>query len=165
MSRTVVSRRDTQPSLDASKVRVEKAFERLGPIVVVPGETVRVPAAVSVDLPADVHPDTYLTRLMKYLPGEVVALYIALDAILRSVQQTSVALHWTVFVLCVAATYWYLWRVAKVSKQTQLAISVAAFCVWVFALGGPFEYLAWYEPHHGALLLPVYTFFIATIEA
>lgn len=70
-----------------------------------------------------------------------------------------------IFVFGLIATYLYLWRVEKVKKQTQLHISAVAYCVWVFAIGGPFVHLAWYDPVYGGLLLPAYTFLIAVIEA
>jgi hypothetical protein len=34
----------------------------------------------------------------------------------------------------------------------------------VFALGGPFKDFGWYKPIYGALLLPVFTFFVAMFK-
>jgi len=73
--------------------------------------------------------------------------------------------HWGIFIFGIAGTYLYLWRVEKVKKQTQLLISMAAYCVWVFASGGPFVHVSWYDPIYGGLLLPIYTFLIAIVEA
>lgn len=110
-------------------------------------------------------PDDYSGRLLKYIPAEVVALYVALDTVIRSSPKFPIAVYWSVFVFCVIATYLYLWRVQKVRKGLQLHISAIAFCVWVFALGGPFAHLSWYDPIYGGLLLPMYTFLAALIEA
>jgi hypothetical protein len=74
-------------------------------------------------------------------------------------------LHWAAFAFEVVGTYVYLRRVANVTEQIQLIISVIAYCVWVFALGGPFVHLNWYVPIYGALLLPAYTSFAGVIEA
>ena len=109
--------------------------------------------------------DNYTSRLLKYIPAEVIALYITLDAIIRSAEDISILIYWFVFLFGMIGTYLYLWRVAKVSKKIQLLISVGAFVVWVFAIGGPFTTLSWYEPIYGGLLLPMYTFVTAIIEA
>jgi hypothetical protein len=58
----------------------------------------------------------------------------------------------------------YLWRIQKVKKKAQLAVSTVAFVVWVFALGGAFEYLVWYEPFIGSVALVVFTFFAPFID-
>lgn len=110
-------------------------------------------------------PDDYLTKLIKYIPSEVVALYIALYGIASAAKEeiSFVFISWLIFVIGIIGTVLYLWRVAKVSHCLQLIISTIAFVVWVFALGGPFSSLPWYHPVYGALLLPVYTFFIPII--
>jgi hypothetical protein len=109
--------------------------------------------------------DTYTSRLLKYIPAEVIALYLTLDAIIRSSQETPMTIYWAIFGVGLVGTYLYLWRVAKVRKQVQLLLSVTAYCVWAFALGGPFTHLGWYDPLYGGLLLPVYTFVVAIVEA
>ena len=109
--------------------------------------------------------DKYTSRLLKYIPAEVLVLYLTLDAIIRSSDKISLAGYWAIFILGIFATYLYLWRIEKVQKQLQLLISVGAYCVWVFALGGPFVHLTWYDPIYGSLALPIYTFFIPIIEA
>ena len=110
-------------------------------------------------------PDTYTDRLLKYIPAEVIALYLTLDAIVRSSQEIPYTIHWGIFIFGVIATYLYLWRVFKINKQLQLTVSVGAFTVCVFAIGGPFVQLGWYLPVYGGLLLPMYTFLTAIIEA
>jgi len=35
--------------------------------------------------------------------------------------------------------------------------------VWLFALGGPFALLDWYEPAFGAIVLPLYTLIVPII--
>lgn len=112
----------------------------------------------------DVSADDYTSKLIKYIPGEVIALYITLDAIVRSSDSLAQATHWAIFLFGAIATYLYLWRVAKVTKQLQLIMSVGAFCVWVFAMGGPFVLVSWYQPAYGGLLLPIYTFLLPVID-
>lgn len=111
--------------------------------------------------------DDYQSRLLKYIPTEVVALYLTLDNILKSAavnQQPDQTLLWIIFLLLVIFTPIYLWRVTKVRKTVQLIISTVAFVIWVFALGGVFENLPWYQHYYGALLLPTFTFLVPIIE-
>lgn len=115
-------------------------------------------------LPAGTQADDYTSKLVKYIPSEVVALYIALGSILGSSDKSDSSLYWVIFGVCLVGTGLYLWRVTNVTKVTQIVISVVAFFVWAFALGGPFESLNWYDPVYGALLLPIYTFFVPMLE-
>lgn len=106
--------------------------------------------------------DDYKDTLLKYIPAEVVALYITLYGII-SAAKTEIPfdlISWIIFVVGVFGTALYLWRIGKVNDMLQISISTGAFVIWVFALGGPFSNLSWYHPVYGTLLLPIYTFFI-----
>jgi hypothetical protein len=107
--------------------------------------------------------DEYVDRIIKLIPGEVVALYITLAGILAASSQNSGILFWLIFVICLAGTPLYLKKISKVNNHVQIAVSTVAFIVWVFALGGPFATMAWYQPIYGALLLPIFTFFIPMV--
>ncbi len=113
-------------------------------------------------------PDDYIERLIKYIPSEVIALYLTLDPLVRptlgSPGPDNQIIHWLIFIFCAFLTWFYLRRVLQVKKQVQLIISVGAFFVWVFAIGGPFVYFPWYKPLYGGILLPLYTAFIPAVE-
>jgi hypothetical protein len=109
-------------------------------------------------------PDTYRDRLFKYIPGEVVALHLFLSKTLAAATNAPRFLGWAIFVVGLIATPCYLRYAQKVSAPTQLAVSTVAFAVWIFALGEPFSAIEWYRPVYGALLLPVFTFFVALID-
>jgi len=113
-------------------------------------------------------PDDYITRLLKYVPSEVIVLYLTLDPLVRPANSTSqldhVVLHWAIFICGILLTPIYLIRIQKVKKRSQLMISSLAFVVWVFAIGGPFVYLSWYKPFYGGILLPFYTTIIPLLE-
>lgn len=113
--------------------------------------------------PASPPEDTYKDRLLKYIPGEVVTLYLTLTAIQATATGAPWWLGWAIFLVCTAGTWFYLRVVLIVRDRTQLIISTISFVVWVFALGGPFKDLSWYMPIFGGLLLPAYTFFVARI--
>jgi hypothetical protein len=108
--------------------------------------------------------DKYSDRLLKYIPSEIIVLYLSLDTTIRSAGKTDALLYWFIFIAGAVFTYLYLYRVQKVKKQVQLILSVVAFCIWVFAIGGPFSYLSWYDPIYGGILLPIFTFAIPIIE-
>lgn len=109
-------------------------------------------------------PDRYRDRLYKYIPAEVIAFYLGLNAIIASASDVPRPVHWFIFLAGLAATPYYLRVVQKVVSPRQLLISTLAFLVWAFALGGPFAALASYKPIYGAVLLPVFTFFVAGIS-
>ena len=113
--------------------------------------------------------DGYREKLLKYIPAEVIALYVSLDAIIRgaaSAGKPDMTAYWLLFVFCVVVTPLYLWRASKVEKKLQLLLSTIAFAVWVFALGGPFANLEWVTAHKvlAAMVLPLYTFTVGLID-
>jgi hypothetical protein len=110
--------------------------------------------------------DGYTDRLLKYIPAESVALYLTLQGIvLSSVEaQALTTWLWFAFVIGCIGTPLYLWRIQQVSKRIQLAVSTAAFGVWVFALGGAFASLSLYEPFLGSVVLVIFTFFVPLIS-
>jgi hypothetical protein len=116
-----------------------------------------------------IEPDDYKTKLMKYIPAEVISLYVTLEAAINASAHTAadtVGPFWLIFIVGLIGTPIYLWRINKVSKGLQLAVSTGAFAVWVFTLGGPFEGWDWYQGHkiYAALILPIYTFAVAAID-
>ena len=110
--------------------------------------------------------DRYSDRLLKYVPAEAVVCYLFVLGVMEKLsgEDEIRIFQWSVFVAFCILTAMVLWRVLKVRKIMQIVISVIAFVVWVFALGGPFALLPWYDPIYGEILLPVFTFAIALIE-
>jgi hypothetical protein len=116
--------------------------------------------------PTDVKPDEYSTRLIKYIPAEVVTIYVFVDGIIKQANDptSEPLLLWLAFGVILALTPLYLWRVQKVEKWLQIVICTLSFAVWVFSLGGPFAWLGWYKALYGAVLLPLFTFVIGIVE-
>ena len=108
--------------------------------------------------------DTYLERLYKYIPSEIILLYITCEKIILDQSQLNIWTYWALDGFCLLMTPLYLFFVQKVKKAKQLILSTLSFAVWVFALGGPFTLLSWYDPLYGALLLPVFTFTISLFQ-
>ena len=101
-------------------------------------------------------PDNYFDRIVKYIPTEIVAAWVAVSAIIEASASVSKdGALWTAFVFGLAITAAWIWRqtmsVSRRAAATQIAISCIAFAVWVLALGGPFADLGWYDPVWSAL--------------
>jgi hypothetical protein len=106
----------------------------------------------------------YADRVLKYIPAEVVTLYVALSSTVASMEDPARWLPWAIFSFGIVAVIVHLKTVKETIPNTQIAISTVSLVVWVFALpNGPFAELSWYEQVYGALLLPAYTFLVARI--
>lgn len=116
--------------------------------------------------------DDYLSRVLKHIPSEIVMAYVAIDGVLRTSyntnvwaeRQTLLTLLWIILAALTILTPFWLWRVMRVRRPAQLFISTLSVPVWLFALGGPFALLDWYEPAFGAIVLPLYTLIIPIIS-
>mmetsp|Transcript_15946 Transcript_15946/g.34663 ORF Transcript_15946/g.34663 Transcript_15946/m.34663 type:complete len:153 (-) Transcript_15946:164-622(-) len=103
-------------------------------------------------------PDGYLDRFLKYIPSEVIVMYITICGALGD--KANPVLLWVAYGLCQLGTPLFLWRVGNVTKRKQLFISTLAFYFWAVAYGGPFHTIDGYHQAHNAFLLPLYTFFV-----
>ncbi len=103
----------------------------------------------------------YKSKLLKYIPAEIVAGFVAIDGIIKSVTDVPAVVGWIVFLVLFALTPFYIWRITaepdKPAATSQIVVATIAFFVWVFAVGGPFSSLGWYMPLYGAVLLVLYT--------
>lgn len=111
-------------------------------------------------------PDDYLGRLVKYVPAEVIAAFLAIDGVAKSLTGDTVqfAISSVAYVVLAVGTYPHLRYVAGVIKARQIMISVLAFLVWGFAIGGPFVFFDWWQPAFGAILVALVTFGIPIFE-
>lgn len=105
-------------------------------------------------------PDGYLTRLVKYVPVEIIALFTTADAVFKANPgMVSTNAYWVVFAAFLVGTPLYIGRITAVQGKplavTQIAVSTILFVVWVLAIGGPFARLSWYNSMYAALPLPV----------
>ena len=116
--------------------------------------------------------DNYMSRVLKYIPSEIVVAYISMDGILRTCynpnlwadRQILLKLLWIISAILTVLTPLWLWRVMRVRRLSQLFISTISVPVWLFALGGPFALLDWYRPALGAIALPLYTLILPIIS-
>jgi hypothetical protein len=112
--------------------------------------------------------DGYKERLLKYIPAEVITLYMALSGTVGAATGASTQriAQWVIFAAALLATPFYQYRILKVTKRTQLLIATGAFFVWSFALGGPFEQVTKPEDLKmwGSIGVALYTFGVAFVE-
>lgn len=114
--------------------------------------------------------DPYLTKVVKYIPAEVVAAYVAASRALEGArdQVPLETVLWVVAAVLLALTpLWMLVAAAEPGKPRpifQAGAAAFAFACWVFALGGPFAFQAWYRPVYGTLVLILATLAIPLAE-
>ena len=112
--------------------------------------------------------DTYRERLVKYVPVEVIALYISVYGIGYAVMGTDplfVLISRWLLIAGIAGTLLYLWKAEGVSDAVQLSVSAIGFVAWVFALGVvPVSELPGYNQIAAAAFLPVYIFCTPLID-
>jgi hypothetical protein len=119
---------------------------------------------------AAVPPDGYFDKVLKYIPADINAAWVAITGIIggSAVEAQHSALLWGTFVVFVALTaLWTLRQTTEPGKlpaRTQTAVATGAFIVWVIALGGPFATLSGYQPVYGAVLLIIYTLAVGLIN-
>jgi hypothetical protein len=114
-------------------------------------------------------PDDYLSRVLKYIPAEIVALYVSAGGVVPKDHPNKFVILWVIFFLCAIATpiYMYVFARDDVTKKPiwrQIGVATIAFPVWAFALGGPFTNLGWYEPFIGSLVLMFVTFVLGALK-
>lgn len=118
---------------------------------------------------------SYLERVAKYIPGEVVAAFKACYTIILmrpEDEPARVYVGWFVFLFLLVGTPLYLYVMNRQSSHPltgrplmiQLLIATLSFVVWCYALGGPFALvnqptvLGGYQEWIGGILLILYTF-------
>jgi len=109
-------------------------------------------------------PDQWYEQLLKYIPGEAISLYLAIEGVIKSAQMAGNELRfWLAFglVICMIFGWAYLHKVWHVSRRSQIAISAVALVAYVFALGGVFATFSFYHAWQGSIVLVVTTAFLA----
>jgi hypothetical protein len=115
-----------------------------------------------------VKPDTYFDKLLKYIPADIVAAWVAVTGLVSSAHDIPrQTVLWVAFGIGLILTAWWTWKQATVPGRrppvTQAVVSTGAFAVWVFALGAPFQYVPGREVY-GSLLLILYTLVVGLID-
>jgi hypothetical protein len=104
-------------------------------------------------------PEEYLGRLVKYIPAEIVAIYLAATGFVPAADESRQTWLWIIFGACAVLTPIYFIIATRDVKQKkkplfiQVLLATVAFPVWVFAVGGPFAALTWYKSYVASIVL------------
>jgi hypothetical protein len=112
--------------------------------------------------------DSYRERLIKYIPAETLALFVAVYGITFYLSGSEawypLMARW-VLIAGILGTMLYLWRAEGVTDIVQLAISTIGFVLWACALGiVTVASLPFYNAVVAAVLLIVWVFGAPFIE-
>lgn len=109
--------------------------------------------------------DNYRDRLLKLIPSELLGTYMAVNAVLISMDPStmSTVLLWVVFGICLAATPLWLWFGQGVRKVLQIVLTSIAFVIWVMTVSGPFTTIPDYKPFIGTVFLILFSGLIAPL--
>jgi hypothetical protein len=109
-------------------------------------------------------PDNYIARLAKYIPAEIIALYLGVANVIPVTDSSYHLALWIVAGTTALCTPVYMYlatrEAGKPTLWSQIVISSIAFPIWVFAIGGPFAFLPWYAGKHwiAAIVISFVTF-------
>jgi len=108
--------------------------------------------------------NTYLEKLFKLIPSEVVATYLAIQGLVATEPDVQKYVVIGAGVILLIAIPFYLWRVQNVKSKIQIILTMISFIVWVFSIGGPFLYFLWYLPTYGSIVLILWTFLLPILK-
>lgn len=112
--------------------------------------------------------DSYIGRLVGYIPSEIVGLYLFATGMVPATEPNRQTALWIIFSICALVTILYMWRTThdrqKGPLYIQIILATIAFPVWVFALGGPFMSLSWYKGWIASIVLAGVTLLFGLIE-
>ena len=103
--------------------------------------------------------DSYFDKIVKYIPADVVGAWLAATGLIDSSADghKQHVLLWIVFLVGLPlSAAWTLKRTHEPGKPlavTQTVVATLSFAIWVFATGGPFATLSWYDSLYGGLIL------------
>jgi hypothetical protein len=118
--------------------------------------------------------DSYADRVINYIPGEIVAAYIFIHSLVMNsgdfvqnnvLQKNGYFLLFIIFLIFIIFTYFYAKETLNSpQKDLQLLIATGAFIVWAFSLGSPFDFLKFYSPTLGQIVVVVYTLGVGVVK-
>jgi hypothetical protein len=113
--------------------------------------------------------DAYLDRIAKYIPGEVLAFFIVINAILSQVVHASgkgalmagipvMAVAVAVLIFCTILVPLFVWYVHEEGDAWEInaAVSMAAFPFWAYALGAT-AFVDHWDGNLAAIMLVMFT--------
>jgi hypothetical protein len=177
-NRNIITNADIERLLNASNPsEVPKTLAAAPPAGAIPAATTANPSTggstAATSAPAEasggsVVPsgDDYSTKLVKYVPPELVGAYVFLSATISTNAAAKDRPWWLggLLIAMLALTALYDWRVLNIVRAGQIVISVIGLGVYVFAVGGWFATTTWYQPWYGSIALVVFGLLVAVVR-
>ncbi len=125
-------------------------------------------------LPSTRSPDSYAERLLKLVPAEAIALYLAGRGVITGspdpvagLDPQSALLGWGILgLVIVVALRWWGTADRKLGESPQIGaviVSAISYLVWIYSLGDSFKDYGVHDPKLGGLLVIVWTFVVPFI--
>jgi len=112
--------------------------------------------------------EEYLGRLAKYIPAEIVGLFIAVSGMVPEGSPSRQNALWIIFIGSFILVPVYLFFATRDPDKgplwLQILLASIAFPIWVFALGGPFAGLPWYEGWISSIVLVFVTVIFGIVK-
>jgi RsiW-degrading membrane proteinase PrsW (M82 family) len=112
-------------------------------------------------------PDDLAEKILKYVPADVLALFITVDGVISAATDLPQTFSWLIFIAFIFITVLVKYKLTSDDNSPpewdQIIVAAAAFPIWVLAYGGPFKYLPWYNQAYGAVLVLISTFIVPYI--
>lgn len=115
------------------------------------------------------HNSDYKDRLLKLIPGEVVAAYITIDGIIPRDHEFAKWVAVGAALLLLLAIPLYMTQLYAVKNWQQIGFTMGSFLIWLYSLGGPFELwtlrgdLPLHIPFIGSILLILWTLLVPVV--
>jgi hypothetical protein len=127
-------------------------------------DVVATPGPQGVEVPTA---DDYLTKLLKYVPLEVLGAYLFLAGVVDSnVNQPHNHAWWLggLLIGVLVVTIPYDIRVLGIVRASQIVVSIVGLAAYVFAVGGWFATTSWYHQWYASFALPIFGLLVAIIR-
>jgi hypothetical protein len=111
--------------------------------------------------------DDYLTKVVKYVPVEVLAAYLFMAGVIDSnVSNRHDHAVWLggLLIGVLVLTVPYDFRVLNIVRWSQVIMSIVGIAVYVFAFGGWFATTNWYHQWYASIVVPVFGLLIAILK-
>ena len=108
----------------------------------------------------------YGDKLLKLIPGEIVAAHLTIDGIIPSDTGSAKWVSLAVSLALLVAIPPYLTKTLAVENARQVVFTMGSFLIWLYSLGGPFKLWATatgiplHVPYIGSIFLILWTLLI-----
>jgi hypothetical protein len=111
-------------------------------------------------------PDSYFDRLTKYVPVEIIGAYMIIEGIIKTLLKET-ELSWALLgllLLGAVGAWFFAYRILQVLRWQQLAMTVFAFAVWVFSIGGWFGTFPFWAPGWGTIAVVIFGVMVQIVQ-